>query len=41
MAYSGDSAPSPELAALAQGADLFVCEATLANPDATGRPGGT
>ena len=40
MAYSGDSAPSPELAALAQGADLFVCEATLANPDRDGPPRG-
>jgi len=29
LAYSGDSAPSEALARLAQGADLFVCEATL------------
>jgi ribonuclease BN (tRNA processing enzyme) len=31
LAYSGDSAPTAELAALARGADLFVCEATLAD----------
>jgi ribonuclease BN (tRNA processing enzyme) len=31
LAYSGDSAPTDELGALAQGADLFVCEATLAD----------
>jgi ribonuclease BN (tRNA processing enzyme) len=31
LAYSGDSAPTGELAALARGADLFVCEATLAD----------
>ena len=30
LAYSGDSAPTEELAALARGADLFLCEATLA-----------
>jgi ribonuclease BN (tRNA processing enzyme) len=30
VAYSGDSAPTAELAALAHGADLFICEATLA-----------
>ena len=33
LAYSGDSAPSPALAALAREADLFVCEATLAQPE--------
>ena len=33
LAYSGDSGPSPALAELARGADLFVCEATLANPE--------
>ena len=33
LAYSGDSAPSPALAELARDADLFVCEATLANPE--------
>jgi ribonuclease BN (tRNA processing enzyme) len=31
LAYSGDSAPTEELAELARGADLFVCEATLAD----------
>ena len=31
LAYSGDSAPTEELASLARGADLFVCEATLAD----------
>ena len=31
LAYSGDSAPGEELRGLAAGADLFVCEATLAN----------
>ena len=30
IAYSGDSAPTEELATLARGADLFICEATLA-----------
>ena len=29
LAYSGDSAPSPQLVELARGADLFLCEATL------------
>ena len=33
LAYSGDSAPSPALAALAHDADLFICEATLAVPE--------
>jgi ribonuclease BN (tRNA processing enzyme) len=33
LAYSGDSAPSPALAAVARDADLFVCEATLARPE--------
>ena len=32
LAYSGDSAPTDELAELAQGADLFLCEATLERP---------
>jgi ribonuclease BN (tRNA processing enzyme) len=31
LAYSGDSAPSEELGRLATGADLFLCEATLAS----------
>jgi ribonuclease BN (tRNA processing enzyme) len=30
LAYSGDSAPSPALAEVARNADLFICEATLA-----------
>ena len=29
LAYSGDSAPSPQLAEIARDADLFLCEATL------------
>jgi ribonuclease BN (tRNA processing enzyme) len=33
LAYSGDSGPSPALGALAQGVDLFVCEATLSQPE--------
>ena len=33
LAYSGDSAPSPALARLARDADLFLCEATLAQPE--------
>jgi ribonuclease BN (tRNA processing enzyme) len=33
LAYSGDTAPSPALATLASGADLFLCEATLAEPE--------
>jgi ribonuclease BN (tRNA processing enzyme) len=33
LAYSGDSGPSAALAALARDAHLFVCEATLANPE--------
>jgi ribonuclease BN (tRNA processing enzyme) len=40
LAYSGDSAPTEELAVLARGADLFVCEATLAHGDRDGRPRG-
>jgi ribonuclease BN (tRNA processing enzyme) len=40
LAYSGDSAPTEELADLARGADLFVCEATLAHGDRDGRPRG-
>ena len=31
IAYSGDSAPTAELAQLARRADLFICEATLAD----------
>jgi ribonuclease BN (tRNA processing enzyme) len=33
LAYSGDSGPTPELAELAEGADLFLCEATQAEGD--------
>ena len=40
MAYSGDSAPSMELADLARDADLFLCEATLGTPERDGPPRG-
>ncbi|TML71936.1 MAG: MBL fold metallo-hydrolase [Actinobacteria bacterium] len=40
VAYSGDSAPSERLTALARDADLFVCEATLFNGAADGQPRG-
>jgi len=40
LAYSGDSAPCPALAELADGADLFLCEATLATPAADSNPRG-
>jgi ribonuclease BN (tRNA processing enzyme) len=40
LAYSGDCAPTPELAALAARADLFVCEATLADASRDGPPRG-
>jgi ribonuclease BN (tRNA processing enzyme) len=40
LAYSGDSAPTRELAKLAHGADLFLCEATLSAGDKDGRPRG-
>lgn len=33
VAYSGDSGPSPQLALLARDADLFLCEATLGEPE--------
>ena len=33
VAYSADSGPTPRLAELARDADLFVCEATLAEPE--------
>ena len=33
LAYSGDSAPGPQLTTLARDADLFLCEATLAEPE--------
>jgi ribonuclease BN (tRNA processing enzyme) len=40
LAYSGDSAPTGELADLARGADLFVCEATLERSEKDGQPRG-
>jgi ribonuclease BN (tRNA processing enzyme) len=33
LAYSGDTAPTPNLTKLAQDADVFLCEATLANSE--------
>jgi ribonuclease BN (tRNA processing enzyme) len=33
LAYSADSAPCDGLVELARGADLFLCEATLAQPE--------
>lgn len=33
LAYSGDTAPTPRLAELAHDADLFLCEATLSQPE--------
>ncbi|MFN2627137.1 MAG: MBL fold metallo-hydrolase [Gaiellaceae bacterium] len=33
LAYSGDSAPSPQLEELARDVDLFLCEATLAQEE--------
>jgi ribonuclease BN (tRNA processing enzyme) len=40
LAYSGDSAPSDQLAELARDADLFLCEATLERGDLDGDPRG-
>ena len=40
LAYSGDSAPSEQLAELARDADLFICEATLERGDLDGEPRG-
>ena len=40
LAYSGDSAPSPELVEAARNADLFVCEATLLRGELDGEPRG-
>ncbi len=34
LGYSGDSAPSPRLAEIGRDADLFLCEATLVQPEA-------
>ncbi len=36
LAYSGDSGPSDALPKLAEGADLFLCEATLLAPNPEG-----
>jgi ribonuclease BN (tRNA processing enzyme) len=33
VAYSGDTAPTPRLAELARDADVFLCEATLGDPE--------
>jgi ribonuclease BN (tRNA processing enzyme) len=33
LAYSGDTGPSNRLVELAKGADLFLCEATLREPE--------
>jgi ribonuclease BN (tRNA processing enzyme) len=33
LAYSGDTGPSPNLSTLARNADLFLCEATLREPE--------
>jgi ribonuclease BN (tRNA processing enzyme) len=33
LAYSGDTGPSPQLAELARDADVFLCEATLREPE--------
>jgi ribonuclease BN (tRNA processing enzyme) len=40
LAYSGDSAPAPELAELARDADVFLCEATLERGELDGEPRG-
>src|SRR5207245_2044697 len=40
LAYSGDTAPSDRLVDVARGADLFLCEATLAAGDLDGEPRG-
>ena len=40
LAYSGDSAPSDALVAAARDADLFLCEATLADGSLDGEPRG-
>jgi ribonuclease BN (tRNA processing enzyme) len=40
LAYSGDSGPCDGLTRIAAGADLFLCEATLANDGPDGRPRG-
>jgi ribonuclease BN (tRNA processing enzyme) len=37
LAYSGDTGPTPRLAELARDADLFLCEATLLEPEKSER----
>jgi ribonuclease BN (tRNA processing enzyme) len=37
LAFSGDTGPHDGLAAIADGAELFVCECSLATPDPEGR----
>jgi ribonuclease BN (tRNA processing enzyme) len=39
LAYSGDSAPSPQLAEVGRDADMFLCEATLAQSREGGADG--
>ena len=39
VAFSGDSGPSSAVAHLARGTDVFVCEATLQQPEKGPRPG--
>lgn len=39
LAYSADSAPTPALAELARDADVFLCEATLLEPERNGDSG--
>jgi ribonuclease BN (tRNA processing enzyme) len=39
VAYSGDTAPTPKLAELARDADVFLCEATLEEPETNGERG--
>src|SRR5258708_19490209 len=33
IAYTGDTAPTPNLTELARDSDVFLCEATLAQPE--------
>jgi ribonuclease BN (tRNA processing enzyme) len=40
LTYSGDSAPSDRLVEAARGADLFLCEATLADSESDAKPRG-
>ena len=40
LAYSGDSGPSERLSRLAEGVDLFLCEATLERGELDGEPRG-